>query len=590
MKQFFKFLLASVLGTFITLFVGIIIILSIIVSAVSFSKEEGAELTENTILHLTLDGNILDREPSSPLAGFDWAAMEPSNSIGLTEVLNTLKKAAEDPKIMGILLDLNDVDAGLASISEIRKGILDFKESGKFVICYSEYMSQKAYFLASAADKVYLQPEGSIDFKGIMFELMFFKNTLEKLDVEAQIIRHGKFKSAIEPFIYDRMSPENREQMERLASSMWAVMLDGISTSRKIDIPRLNQIADSLLPSVAEKAKSCGIVDNLLYRDELITELKNLTATDSATTLKTISFSKYMQTPNSSNTKVDRSKRIAVIYAQGEIESGKGNENSIGSLTLSNAIRKARLDKKIKAIVLRVNSPGGSSLASDVIWREIELAKKEKPVVASFGDLAASGGYYIACGADKIFASPGTITGSIGVFAMIPNAQKFLNNRLGITFDEVKTNQNSDFVGLTKPMSTYQKELMLRSVEDVYDVFISHVAEGRKISKSYVDSIGQGRVWTGIDAKTIGLIDEFGGLEDAIAEAAKMAGIENPKIINLPEPKDPFTEIIESITNKPTEAAIKKELGSVYTQYEGLKKIISQQGIQARIPFEIIIK
>lgn len=590
MKQFLKFFLASVLGTTITLFIGIIIILSLIVSAVSFSKDEDTKLKENTILHLTLDGSILDREPASPFSGFDWQAMEPGNINGLKEILAAIEKATTDPNISGILLDLNDVDAGLATISEIRQALADFKESGKFIISYSDYMSQKAYYLASIADKIYLQPEGSIEYKGIMFEIMFFKKTLEKLDVEAQIIRHGKFKSAIEPFIYDKMSAENREQMELLASSMWAVMLEGVSKSRNIEVSRLNQIADSLLPTVAERAKNSRIVDDLLYRDQLIDSLKVLTSVDSTGTLNTINLAKYSTTASSVKTKIDRNKRIAVIYAQGDIVDGKGGEGEVGSTPISEAIRKARLDKKVKAIVLRVNSPGGSALASDIIWREIELAKKAKPVIASFGDLAASGGYYIACGADKIFAMPGTITGSIGVFSMIPNAQKLLNNKLGITFDDVKTNQNSDFIGLNKPMSSFQKEIMQASVEDIYDVFISHVSQGRQISKAMVDSIGQGRVWTGLDAKNLKLIDEFGGLEAAISEAAKLANIENPKIIHLPEPKDPFTAILESFSGKPSEAAIKKELGSAFVQYETIRKMVAQKGIQARLPFEIIIK
>ena len=516
--------------------------------------------------------------------------MQAEESIGLDDILKNIAKAKEDPKIKGILLDLSDLMAGAAQVEEIRNALADFKLSGKFVVSYADNLSQKAYYLASIADEIYLQPEGAIDFKGLMVDMAFYKKTLEKLDVEAQIIRHGKFKSAVEPFMLEKMSPENRQQIEQFTGSIWKNMLEGISKSRKISEGRLNEIADSLLSSTSAGALRCKLIDKLMYRDELIENLKGRLSVDSAGTLNTISIAKYVDAAEPIKKKVDRSKRIAVIYAVGEVESGEGEENSIGSKNIPEAIRKARLDEKVKAIVLRVNSPGGSALVSDIVWREIEMAKKVKPVIASFGDVAASGGYYIACGANKIFAMPNTITGSIGVFGMIPNAQKLLSDKLGINYDVVKTNANSEYISLNRPLTDYQRSVIQGGIEEVYDVFTGHVAQGRNMKQADVDSIGQGRVWSGIDAKRIGLIDEFGGLDAAIAEAAKMAKIENYKLMILPEPKDPFSEILGTITGDSGESRLEKEFGEYYSHIKTLRNLTKIQGPIARLPYDLTIK
>lgn len=590
MKQFLKFFLASMLGTFITLIVIFLLLFGMVVSMVSFSSHEEVLVEENSILTLTLDQQIFERKPGNPFAGFSFTDMQAEESIGLDEILKNILKAKEDPKIKGILLDLSELTAGAAQVEEIRNALVDFKLSGKFVVSYAETLSQKAYYLASVADEIYLQPEGSIDFKGLMVDMAFYKKTLEKLDVEAQIIRHGKFKSAVEPFMLEKMSDENRQQIEQFTGSIWNNMLEGIAKSRELSQKRLNEIADSLLSSTAQGALQCKLIDKLMYRDELIENLKDRLALDSAATLNTITIDKYVDAADPVKKKIDRSKRIAVIYAVGEVESGEGEENTIGSKNIPDAIREARLDEKVKAIVLRVNSPGGSALVSDIVWREIEMAKKVKPVVASFGDVAASGGYYIACGADKIFAMPNTITGSIGVFGMIPNAQKLLSEKLGINYDVVKTNANSEYISLNRPLTPYQREVIQSGIEEVYNVFTNHVAQGRNMKQADVDSIGQGRVWSGVDAKRIGLIDEFGGLDAAIAEAAKLAKIENYKIKILPEPKDPFTEVLGTLTGKSGESRLEQELGEYYTHIKTLRSLTKIQGPIARLPYDLNIK
>jgi protease-4 len=487
------------------------------------------------------------------------------------------------------MLTLPDVTAAPATIEEIRNELLRFKESGKFVVAYGEAYSQRAYYLATAADQIFLQPEGSIDFKGLYTQIMFFKNLFEKVGVEAQIIRHGKFKSAVEPFMLDKMSEANREQTSRFIGSIWENMIDQMALGRRMEAVRMNQIADSLIAEDATSALSSGLIDGMKYYDEVTSELKSKIGVMSDDSLNLLPFADYFTAKDPEKTKTIRSKKIAIVYAIGEIESGEGNDQTIGSDRIAAAIREARLDEKVKAIVLRVNSPGGSALASDVIWREVKLAREVKPVVASFGDVAASGGYYIACGADTIMAMPNTITGSIGVFGMIPNIGKVVTEKIGITFDEVKTNQNSDYISLVKPLTPYQRNFIQQGVEKVYDTFITHVAEGRGMTKAEVDSIGQGRVWSGIDAKKIGLIDLFGSLDDAVKLAATMAKIEEYRVVNLPEMTDPFKEIFGKMGNGDADALISKNFGEYGRAILTLKKLAKAESIQARMPMDIII-
>jgi protease-4 len=587
MKQFLKFFFASLLGTFVTLIIIFLLFLGMIASMMTFSKKEKVEVMENTVLTLNLDTEILDRKPANPFAGFDWQAMESASYLGLNDILNNLRKAAEDPKIKGILLESPTTPGGMAILEEVRNALISFRESGKFIIAYADGYSQGGYYLATASDEIYMQPEGGIELKGLMADVVFFKKLLDKIDVEAQIIRHGKYKSAVEPFMLEKMSPENREQTQQFVGSIWQNIAGGIAQSRKIDGTRFTMITDSLLAMSPKNAVRDGLLDGLIYRDEIDMILSGRMGLDSLNKINYLDFESYLDAPEPVSKRVDRSQRIAVVYALGEVVNEEGNETSIGTQNITAALKKAREDKKVKAVVLRVNSPGGSALTSDLVWREVELTRKEKPVVASFGDVAASGGYYIACNATKIFAMPNTITGSIGVFGMIPNAQKLLSDRLGITFDPVKTNANSDFAGINRPLTPYQKDVILKSVEQVYETFTAHVAEGRGMTQARVDSIGQGRVWSGVDAKKLGLIDEFGGLKEAIAEAASLAGLETYKVVEFPEAKDPFTEIINQITGKKGEAMLKSELGVYYKQMAMLRNLAKAKGPIARMPFDV---
>jgi protease-4 len=535
-----------------------------------------------------LEGMVTDRSFDNPIQGFDFNAMKNKYEPGLNEILTNLKKAKTDPNIKGIYLDLGDVPAGISLLEEIRNGLLDFKKSGKFIYSYSEMYSQKAYYLASISDKIYLNKEGGIDFHGLAAEIMFFKGLLQKLDVDVQIIRHGKFKSAIEPFMLDKMSDANREQTRMFVGSIWNHIVNNISVSRKIDVAQLQNIADSMLVQTAEDAVKYKFVDQLVYKDEMIDALKSKLGIETKDEIQYVTLSKYKDA-KTADSKIKFSKnKIAIVYAVGAIEGGEGDDLTIGSERISEAIRQARNDSNVKAIVLRVNSPGGDALASEVIWREVALAKKTKPVVVSMGDYAASGGYYIACAANKIIASPTTITGSIGVFGMIPNLQKLFNNKLGITIDTVMTNKNAISISGNRPLSSYQEKVIQNQIERIYATFIGHVADGRKMTVSQVDSIGQGRVWSGFDAKRIGLIDDFGGMDKAIEEAVKLAKLSEYKVIEYPIQKDFFQQIIKSLSGDDASSKIlQKELGENYTFYKTLKSISSMKKIQARLPFVI---
>ncbi|HPG34008.1 MAG TPA: signal peptide peptidase SppA [Lentimicrobium sp.] len=479
---------------------------------------------------------------------------------------------------------MTNLPSGMATLEEIRNAILDFKQSGKFVIAYSETYSQKAYYMASAADIICLNPEGFIDFKGLTGQVLFLKGLLDKLDINAQVIRHGKYKSAIEPLISDRMSEANKEQTLTYVGSIWQHISSEISKARNIAPEKLQNIADSLLLQTAEDAVKYGFADKITYKDQVLDLLREKLELGSTDKIEFLKLESYKNSPALSSKKRSKDK-IAIIYAVGEIGGGEGSDEAIGSERISRAIRKARLDDNVKAIVFRINSPGGSALASDVILREIKLAREKKPVVASMGDLAASGGYYIACAADTILANPTTLTGSIGVFGVIPDFQKFFSSKLGITFDMVKTNKNSDYISVTRPMTSYEEKVMTNSIERIYKTFIGHVSDGRMMTTAAVDSIGQGRVWSGIDGQRIHLVDEMGGLRKAIEIAAKMAKIEDYRLTSLPEQKDPFTELMEDITGSPSETMLRNELGNMYPYLKEIQSFSKMSGVQARLPF-----
>jgi len=577
---------ASMLGTFLTILILSFIIAGIIAGIVASASSEELVIENNTLLHMKLNTKIMDRSPKLPFfSGFNM----PEKPIGLNDILNNLKKAGKDDKIKGIYLDLSEIPAGISTIYEIREGLLDFKKSGKFIWAYSEGYTQKSYYLATAADKIFLNPEGGILLKGLNTEMTFLKGMFEKLDIKMQVIRHGKFKAATEPLFLDKMSAENREQITKLISDIWDSMLSGISESRGISRQELNMLADSLKIETTKDALQYKLVDQLVYKDELIKALKKKISLEEKAKLRFVGLDDYTKVAESEKSG-SRKNKIAVIYAQGSIGGGEGDDQSIGSERISKAIRKAREDEKVKAIVFRINSGGGSALASDVIWREIDLASKVKPVVASFGDVAASGGYYIACASTKILANPTCITGSIGVFGVIPNFQGLFNKKLGITFDEAGTNKNSDFITVVKPLSPYQTMIIQRDVDHIYTVFTTKVAEGRKLPVATVDSVGQGRVWSGSDAKKIGLIDAYGSLTKAISLAAELAKIKDYRLLSLPEQKDPFQQILDEIMGNSPSSRLQQYLGEDYELYLYLKEIREMKGVQARMLVEFNIE
>ncbi len=589
MKNFLTYTLATVVGLLLYSVISAFIFFGIVGAIVSASDSSEASIEPNTILYMKLDQTIVDRASENPFEGFNISTFEVDPALGLNDILMNLKKAKQDENIKGIFMELSYIPAGIATIDEIRNGLLDFKTSGKFIYTYSEVMTQGAYYLASVSDKIYLNPVGAMELKGLRSKVTFFKGALEKIGVEPIIFRHGKFKSAIEPFILDKMSEANKEQSLTYVQSIWDYMIGNIAKSRGITTTEINQLANAYTIRNVQAAVDHKIIDGSKYRDEVIDELVTLTGAEKPENLEMVKLSKYNDVGKVNKHFKHQNNKIAVIYASGEINSGKGDNQTIGSETLTQAFRKARRDSTIKAIVLRVNSPGGSGLASDVIWREVVLAKKSKPVIVSMGDLAASGGYYISCPADVIVANEVTLTGSIGVFGLLLNTQELMNKKLGVTFDGIKTNQYADLGDVTRPMSEAEKEIIQSEVEEFYTIFIGKVSEGRKMDVSAVDSVGQGRVWSGVNAKQIGLVDEFGGLDRALAIAAEKANLTDYKTIDLPEQADPVEELIKQLTGEAKLKILEKELGENYYFYQKLKNLQNLQGIQARMDYDVEI-
>jgi protease-4 len=582
--SFLKTFLASLLGTFVAIIVFLLVGIGIIAGIIAAVSGEEVTISEKSVLIARFDKPIMDRSPKMPIS-FDLE--NPGKALGLNDILKNIRKAKDDNKISGIILDLSEIQTGISTLLEIREALQDFKTSGKFLFAYSEFYTQRSYFLASIADSVFLNPEGGILFKGLNSEMIYLKGTLEKLDIKMQILRHGKFKSATELFSNDKMSPEDREQISEIVKHIWDKMLGTISESRRLSIDQLNRLADSLKIESAQDALNFKFVDGLVYKDELLDKIKTVLKIEKKKQIPSVEMADYLHVLSGKKESTSKDK-IAIVFAQGTIGPGKGDDQSIGSERMSQALRKARENDKVKAIVFRINSGGGSAIASDVIWREVVLAAKEKPIVASFGDVAASGGYYIACGASKIIADPTTITGSIGVWAAIPNMQGFFNKKLGITFDNTGTNKNSDFITVTKPLPPYQAMIIQNDIEHIYDIFTKKVAAGRSMTQSRVDSIGQGRIWSGVAAKEIGLIDDFGGLTKAVEVAAEMAKIKDYRLLLLPEQKDPFQQIIEELLSN-TSISLEKALGQDYKYYRLIKEAREMKGVQARLPFEINI-
>jgi len=587
MKSFFKYLLATILGVLIT-GLAMIILFMVMIGSMVASKDKPFIVKENSVLEIDLSKPVADRSSDNPLDNFDYVTMKPVNNLGLNDIIESIEKAKTDDNIKGIYLKGTVIPSGVATIEEIRNALIDFRDSEKFIFSYGDLYGQKSYYLSTVSDKIFVNPQGVIEYKGLRAELMFFKGALEKLGVEPVIIRgrNNKFKSAVEPFMYDRMSDANRKQIRSYMGSVWDYLLKNISEQRGMSVDDLMYYADSLLIKNPKEAIKYKMIDGVKYYDQFTDEMKKHAGLEEDDELNLVSLSDYKNAPGNEEDN-DAEDKIAVIYASGEIGMGEGSDKSIGSEGLSKAVREARLDSTIKSIVLRINSPGGSALASEVIWREVYLAKKEKPVIVSMGDVAASGGYYIATHADVIVAHPNTITGSIGVFGMFFNGQELLNDKLGITVDTVLTNTYSDLGSQYRPMAKAEYEVIQEGVEDIYDVFISHVSEGRNMTKADVDSIGQGRVWSGVNAKKIGLIDEFGGLNRAIDIAAEKAGLKKYKIIDLPEQEDFMEKILNDLSGQASGSIIKEHLGESYRYYKNLQDIIKTKGIQARMPFYV---
>lgn len=587
MKQFFKYFFASVLGTFsaiiLLIFLSFLFLMALIAMV---DTDEDVTISSNTVLELELKSQLPERSYYDPIGISNLLSSRIGKKVGLNDVIKNINKAEEDENISGIFLKLDDINVGgWAIIEPIRNALIDFKRSGKFIIAHGNSISQKAYYLGSVADSIFLTPTGELEFKGLHAELTFFKKTLEKLDIEAQVIKVGKFKSAVEPFIAEKMSDENRLQIKEFLNSINDYLLLKISESREIKIKTLKQLENNLAIQLPQDAKKHNLIDNLKYEVDVEKLLISLTGRISDQELKTITLKKYRKVLGKD--KPYTSDRIAVIYAVGEINSSKGDESTIGKKNIVEAIRKARKNDYVKAIVMRVNSPGGSALISDIIWNEVELAKMDKPVIVSFSKYAASGGYYISCAAVKIVAEPTTLTGSIGVFSIIPNTRKFFNNKLGITFDKVMTGKYSDFVSGLRTLTNFEKQVLQKQVNVVYKQFASNVAAGRNMEYNAVDKIGEGRIWSGLQAKEIGLVDELGGLDKALDIAADISDLENYRIVEYPEIRDPFEVFIETLSDDVSLQLFNSELNDIFEHYSKTLNLIKGNKIQTRLPFEM---
>ena len=585
MKQFFKFVFASMVAIIITSILFVLIIVAIIAA----SGDKTVDVEPNSILQISFNVPVTERTPDDPLVKL---GISDPKAIGLNEVLADIAKAKTDKHIKGIFLDESAFTPAQATSEEIRNALIDFKTSGKFVIAYSEIYEQSFYYLASVADKVYINPKGIFLFHGFSEQITFLKGALDKLGIEAQIIKVGTYKSAVEPFFLTKMSAANKLQVTSYLGSMYDHFLSGIGESRHISKDSLFEIADNLKIRFPEDALKYHLVDGMKYKDEVLDELKQRTGVDYKRDIKTVNLIDYAKAipETDKKDKKESKNQVAIIYASGDIIGGDGDDNSIGSERVSKALRDARLNDNIKAVVFRVNSPGGSSLASDVIWREVMLTKKAKPVIVSMGDYAASGGYYISCAADSIFAEPNTITGSIGIFAVLPNMQKFFNDKLGVTFDGVKTGKYADLGDISRPLTPEERDILQNEVNHGYDDFTKAVASGRKKTQEYINSIGQGRVWTGEQAIKIGLVDRLGNISDAIKSAAKMAGLKNYRLEYYPEQKSIFGKYGSDMSEQMKVRAIKSELGVDYKYYEQLKGVTQMMRTpQARLPYTISI-
>ncbi len=585
--NFFKTFLASLLAFFVANFVWFFLFI-IIVAGVAAIGSSTTIVEPKSVLKIDLSESIVDQPVNDPLAGFDPMSMNVQKSVSNMQVMNAIESAAQDDNIEGIYINLTGSGtASAALLEEVRDYITAFKESGKFVVAYGETYSQGGYYLASTADSIFLNPAGQMDWHGLAAQVMFYKGLLDKLGVEPQVFRHGTFKSAIEPYILNKMSPENRTQMETYINSIWGTMVADIAEERNLSIDSLNMFATDLSAMMAEDALANRMVDGLKYEDEVEDILREKLELDADEDITFVTLGEYIAanpyTPTYSDNKIE------VIYAEGQIVQGTSEQGTLGSTTLADQLAEVRMDEEVKAVVLRVNSPGGSALASEVIWREMELLRQQKPVIVSMGDYAASGGYYISAPADAIIANATTLTGSIGVFGLMFNAEKALNNKLGITIDVAKTNPSADMGMPFRAVSSSERAHIMRGIEQVYTTFVNHVADGRNMTFDSVDAIGQGRVWTGNDGNRIGLVDEIGGLKYAIAVAADKAECLDDYMVreSMGEPTG-LAALLSSLEAHISDRKMRKEMGAMYDEYRSLRALMENEGVQAlALPIEI---
>jgi len=587
MKQFLKFTLATIVGIFIASLL-IVLISFAILGAIAGSSESATILKPNSVYELSLEGNLIDRSQDDPFTGaFNQALGKSSDtSIGLDDILSNIDKAKKNDNIVGIYLKGGSLSGGIASIKEIRNALIDFKKSGKFVVAYADNYSQRMYYLVSVADKILLNPQGMLELKGLSAQTMFFKKTLDKLGIEMQIVKVGTFKSAVEPLVNTKMSDANRLQVTVFMNSIWNTILKDVSVSRKIPFEKLNMYADEMLMfQPTEKTKQYALVDSLVYSDQVDSILKksakNLKKGDNLVFVKNGAMSKVADTA-----KYDKNK-VAIIYAIGEIADNEGE--GIVSKNMVKTINDVAKDDQVKAVVFRISSPGGSAFASEQICHAITMLKAKKPVIVSMGDYAASGGYYIAAMADKIVAQPNTITGSIGIFGVIPNISG-LNEKLGITWDGIKTNKMSDAITINRAFTPEERSLMQNYVNRGYELFVKRCAEGRKMKPEQIKAIAEGRVWTGEDALKIGLVDKIGGLNDAIKIAVAKAKLTTYNISEYPEKEDFATKFMKNFSKDVETRFLKAQLGEQYHAFQQIKNLDKINGIQARMSYDLIIQ
>jgi protease-4 len=586
MKDFIKFTFASTLGVVLA---GIVFTILGIVTMVGMVASSDTETTvnENSIFVLDLNGTLSERVQENPLQELMG---ENYQAYGLDDILTSIQKAKDNENIKGIYLQAGMMEASCASLEEIRHALKDFKESGKFIVAYGDNYSQGMYYLASVADKVIVNPQGTIAWQGLVSQTIFFKDLLKKIGVEMEIFKVGTYKSAVEPFIATEMSDANREQITAFLNSTWERLLKDISASRGMSEDDLNKCADDFMTfAPAETYIANGLADTLLYKDGVLDYLKELSGREADESLRTLSLEDMKNVKR--NVPLDKSGNIiAVYYAYGEIDSGTSTDEGIHSQKVIRDLRKLREDETIKAVVLRVNSPGGSAFGSEQIWREVTLLKEKKPVIVSMGDYAASGGYYISCAADCIVADPTTLTGSIGIFGMFPMVEDLMTDKLGLHFETVKTNRYADMGDMTRPFNDAERAALQNYINNGYKLFVQRCADGRGMSVEAIEKIAEGRVWTGISAKELGLVDELGGVEKALEIAAQQAEVETYSVINYPGKSDIFTSLLENGKKDYIDGKISETLGEYYDYAKFIQSLKNADRIQARMPFDLRIR